>query len=336
MILTVNLNSPYQIIIERGALGKVSNYLDLNHQVLILTDDGIPHSYIEFVEKACPNHFLYTIKQGEASKSMANFSAILTFMADHHFTRKDCLIALGGGVVGDLGGFVASTYMRGITFYNIPTTLLAQVDSSIGGKTAIDFAGYKNLVGSFYQPKKVIIDPNVLDTLDERMLHAGLVEALKMAVTFDLDLFNLINDANNLKDHLEEIITKALTIKKMVVEQDVKEEHLRQVLNFGHTFGHAFESYYQGKYYHGECVANGMLYMVTPDVREKLLEVLKKYQLPFMEKFDLDKIMEYFYHDKKADGNFINIVFVNEIGSFEIKKVTIPSLKQFLEVKINA
>ena len=146
----------------------------------------------------CSNGYVYTIKQGEASKNFSNYEKILDFMIDNSFLRTDCVIAVGGGVVGDLAGFVSSTYMRGITFYNIPTTLLSQVDSSIGGKTAIDKGGIKNIIGAFYPPLKVVIDSNVLKTLDERQFNSGLVEAIKMSLTHNKELFDLIKNSNDI------------------------------------------------------------------------------------------------------------------------------------------
>ena len=189
--------------------------------------------------------------------------------------KVDAIIALGGGVVGDLSGFIASTYMRGIKFYNIPTTILSQVDYSIGGKTAIDFDHIKNIIGTFYQPHMVLIDPNTLNTLSPRQFNAGLVEAIKMACCFSKDLFNLIKTCS-LEEHIEEIIYKSLEIKKYVVTKDVLESSLRKVLNFGHTIGHGIESYYEGKLLHGECVSLGMLYFSSDSVKEELKTIYKK------------------------------------------------------------
>jgi 3-dehydroquinate synthase len=178
------------------------------------------------------------IPQGEKNKNFETYKFLLEVLSENEFTRNDCIVAVGGGVVGDISGFTASTYMRGIDFYNIPTTLLSQVDSSIGGKTAIDFYGYKNTVGAFYQPKAVVIDPDVLKTLPKRQLNNGLCESIKMAATSDKELFNLIKNGGAY-DNIETVIEKSLKIKKAVVENDEKEVGLRRVLNFGHTVGHA-------------------------------------------------------------------------------------------------
>ena len=196
MVITVNTSSKkYDVIIERNILNKISNFINLNRKVLIVTDDNIPSSYIETVKSQCLNPFIYVIKHGEQSKSIENYSKIHSYMLENDFTRTDAIIALGGGVVGDLSGFVASTYMRGIEFYNIPTTLLSQVDSSIGGKTAININDVKNVVGTFYQPSLVIIDPETLKTLDARQFNAGLVESIKMACTNNKQLFEHIKNS---------------------------------------------------------------------------------------------------------------------------------------------
>ena len=231
MIIPVNLDkNGYDIIFERGALQKVSDLLNLDRKVLIVTDDGVPPEYAEEVRSVSSDAYLTVMPAGEESKSFKNLEKICHTMLQNSFTRNDCVIAVGGGVVGDLAGFAASCYMRGIDFYNVPTTLLSQVDSSVGGKTAIDLDGIKNIVGSFYQPKKVIIDPKVLDTLSKRNFACGAAEIIKMAVCFDRKLFELIEE-KGVKNCLEEAITGALKIKAAVVEKDEKEGGLRRALN---------------------------------------------------------------------------------------------------------
>ena len=170
MILPVKMNDfNYDVVIEKGCINNVNEYLDLNRKVLILTDSLVPINYSNIVKEKSKEGYIYTIASGEASKSFENYGKILDYLVEHQFSRTDCIVAVGGGVVGDLAGFVASTYMRGITFYNIPTTLLSQVDSSIGGKTAIDKCGIKNIVGAFYPPHKVLIDTDLLKTLDDKI-----------------------------------------------------------------------------------------------------------------------------------------------------------------------
>ena len=223
--------------------------------------------------------------------------------------------------MGDLSGFVAATYMRGIDFYNIPTTLLSQVDSSIGGKTAIDFEGVKNIIGAFYQPKKVLIDSTTLLTLDNRLLSAGLAESIKMAATFSKELFDLIKGPDQLMNKIDDIIIQSLKIKKYVVENDPYEKSLRRVLNFGHTIGHGIEASLNGKLYHGECVALGMLYFSSDEVKVELINLLKKYNLPTSYDFDKNVAYKYITLDKKAVGEYINIIKCEKIGTFEICKV---------------
>ncbi len=252
-------------------------------------------------------------------------------MLDKSFTRVDCVVAVGGGVVGDLSGFAASCYMRGVDFYNVPTTLLSQVDSSIGGKTAIDFGGVKNIVGAFYQPKKVIIDPEVLETLSRRQLMAGLAEAIKMAATNDAELFELIENSADLTADLPQIIYRALMIKKNVVEQDPRETGLRKVLNFGHTIGHAVESFNAGKLLHGECVALGMIPMSGDNAAARIKSVLEKYGLPSKIGQSAEELMPFLKHDKKMASDGIAAVIVDEIGSFRLCRMSADEILSRLE-----
>ncbi|MCQ2449028.1 MAG: 3-dehydroquinate synthase [Clostridia bacterium] len=306
----------YDIVLQNGALSQIGTLLDLDRKVLIVTDDGVPSQYGEAVAKASKTPVTVTIKQGEASKCMAQFENLLAVMLQNDFTRKDCVVAVGGGVVGDLSSFAASCYMRGIDFYNVPTTLLSQVDSSIGGKTAVDFNGVKNIIGAFYQPKRVVIDPETLRTLDERQLHAGLTEAVKMAITNDAQLFEIIENSADLQNDLPEIIARALNVKKTVVEEDPTEKGLRRVLNFGHTIGHAVESAANGALLHGECVALGMLPLCDAKMRSRVIAVLKKYDLPTEITFKTEDLMPYLMHDKKRAAAKIITVLSDEIGTF--------------------
>lgn len=332
MIFQVTMkDKTYDVVIERNSLDNIDKYLNLNNKTLIITDDGIPTQYVEKVLEKCNNGFVYTIKQGEASKNFSNYEKILDFLIENKFLRTDCVIAIGGGVVGDLSGFVASTYMRGITFYNVPTTLLSQVDSSVGGKTAIDKGGIKNIVGAFYPPRKVIIDPNVLVTLDKRQLHSGLVEALKMGATSDKELFDLIKQSTNLMNDIDQIIIKAINVKKEVVEIDPNEKGLRKILNFGHTVGHAIES--SGKFnelLHGECVGIGMLYFSSKEVKEEIKKILQKYNLPSTCNIAKNELLNYMLLDKKRSNDFLSIIYVDKVGSFEIKQLSIDEVKQYL------
>ena len=332
MIIPVNLGEQsYNIILERGALNNASSYLRLDRRVLIVTDSGVPREYSEAIKAQSKSAVIYTVEQGEKSKNINNYMKLLSVLTNEKFTRTDCVVAVGGGVCGDLAGFVASTYMRGIDFYNVPTTLLSQVDSSIGGKVAIDFEGVKNIVGAFYQPKAVLIDPNVLSTLDKRQLHAGLCEAIKMGATSDCELFELIEKSENLDTDLDEIIYKSLLIKKDVVEKDPKEKGLRKVLNFGHTIGHAIEGAYSlSGYLHGECVGMGMLYMCSDSVKARLKSILEKYEIPMASKVSEEELVKYISVDKKAKGSKITIIYVENIGSFEMRDIDINQIKDYV------
>lgn len=327
MIIPVKTNTgEYNIFLERGSLEKASEYLNLDRKVLIVTDDGVPKVYSQTVAKQCKSPFIITLRQGEASKSFENYKMLLGKMVEYGFTRTDCVVAVGGGVVGDLSGFVASSFMRGVDFYNIPTTVLSQVDSSIGGKVAIDFEGYKNIVGAFYPPKAVIIDANTLETLDKRQISNGLCESVKMAMTCDAVLFEIFEKDNM---DIDLIIEKSLKIKRYVVEEDEKETGLRKILNFGHTLAHAIETQSGLKdIYHGEAVALGMIPMCSDEAKVRLLPVLKKLKLPTEFNFDISTVLDAVCHDKKADGNDITVIFVPEIGKYEMKKISINEFKR--------
>lgn len=325
MIIPVKTtNGGYNIYLERGALNCAEKHFNLYRKVLIVTDSGVPREYSEKVEKQCREALTVVFKQGEASKNFDTYKSILDALVKGEFTRTDCVVAVGGGVVGDMAGFAAACFMRGIDFYNIPTTVLSQVDSSVGGKTAIDFGGYKNIVGAFYQPKGVIIDPDTLKTLPDRQLSNGLAEVVKMALTHDEELFEIIEEGNF---DIDTVIERSVNIKRSVVEADEKESGLRKVLNFGHTVGHAIESN-TPTLFHGECVALGMLPMCSENVRQRLVCVLKKLNLPHKINCDTQKIIDTMIHDKKMSGNTISVVRVKKIGNFEIENIDFTKFSQ--------
>ena len=331
MIIPVKTSvGTYDIVLERGALNSIDKYLNLNRKVLVVTDSGVPAQYAKAVAEYAEEAFVVTIPQGETSKQIQTYQLLLQELVENGFTRTDCVVAVGGGVVGDLSGFVAATFMRGVDFYNIPTTLLSQVDSSIGGKTAIDFMGIKNIVGSFYPPKKVIIDPNTLKTLPFRQVANGLAESLKMSLTSDEELFSIFENGN-IDEALDTIIEKSLLIKRAVVESDEHEKGLRKVLNFGHTLAHAVESANEmTTLYHGECVAIGMVPMCSESVRNRLLKVLTKLGLPTTVEGNEDALIAACKHDKKLSGAEITIVYVERVGSFEFKKMSINELEAMI------
>ncbi len=327
--------SGYTITLERGCLSRAGEILDLNRRVLVVTDSGVPATYAATVAAGCKEAHLVTVPMGEASKCAAQFLALLGELTRHGFTRTDCVVAVGGGVVGDLAGFAAACYMRGIDFYNIPTTLLSQVDSSIGGKTAIDFEGYKNIVGAFWPPKAVLIDPDTLATLPARQLANGMAEAVKMALTHDEALFAMF-EAGNALAAIDTVIERALRIKRSVVEQDEHESGLRKVLNFGHTLAHAIESAEDMRhYYHGECVAIGMLPMCSDAVRTRLIPVLQSLGLPTAVSGDPTRILEALTHDKKADGDTIDVVTVPAVGTFAMQRLPLNTFQRQIKEVLN-
>jgi 3-dehydroquinate synthase len=329
MVIAVNLGEQsYDIILERGAIGKASTLLNLERKVLVVTDSGVPSEYAEKIASQCKEAYIVTVEKGEKSKSLDNYKMLLEALINNSFTRTDAVCAVGGGVVGDLAGFVSSSYMRGIDFYNIPTTFLSQVDSSIGGKTAIDFMGVKNIVGAFYQPKRVIIDSDVLKTLDKRQLSAGIAESIKMAATFDSELFDILATTDDFDRDADVIIEKSLKIKRDVVENDPKEKNLRKVLNFGHTVGHAIESI--TGLLHGECVALGMIPMVSNEVKAQLISVLEKYNLPVNVNVSEDELSSYILHDKKMSGEDITVIYCEKIGSYEMRKIKAAEMKKYI------
>ena len=317
----------YDIILERGCIHRAGELLNLRRKVYIVTDDGVPAEYARAVAARCTEAEIMTLPHGEGSKNLDSFRDILRGMLAFGMTRKDCVAAVGGGVIGDMAGFAAACYMRGVAFYNIPTTVLSQVDSSIGGKTAIDLDGIKNIVGAFYQPKQVLIDPDVLATLPERQVGNGMAEAVKMALCFDETGFGLF-ESDAWRDQTDRIIENALRIKKRVVEEDVREQGLRKALNFGHTLGHGIESLHaENGLLHGECVALGMLPMCAPSVRERLIPVLERLGLPTTCDADPDMVMAAAVHDKKAGDGKITAVTVEKAGSCRMTEMTPEELK---------
>ena len=270
MIIPINLNNTsYDVIIERGILDKIEEYLIFPQKTLIITDNNIPNEYTEKVIKKKNDIMKYVIESGEISKNLLTYQEIIAFLVKNNFSRDDLIIALGGGVVGDLAGFVAATYKRGCRFVNIPTSTLAMVDSSIGGKVALDFERFKNVIGCFYQPEKVIIDLNVLKTLPKRHYNNGLIEALKAGLVGDSELFDLFLK-NEYIDKIEDVVVRSLLVKKRIVEEDPYDRNIRKYLNFGHTIGHAIESSYFDEIYHGEEFYLWILNVLIPELKKEV------------------------------------------------------------------
>lgn len=332
MELKVNLKEKsYPVIIERGAIKHINDFIDTNRKCFVISDSGVPKEHIDTITSQLNDFVLHIVPQGEGSKSFKYYEECLKDMLENQFTRSDLVIAIGGGVVGDLSGFVAASYKRGIDFVNIPTTSLSQIDSSIGGKTAINIEGYKNCVGAFHQPKAVIVDVLTLDTLDRRNYHNGLVEALKAGLIRDKELFDIFEN-KDIDENLEEIIKRSLMMKKEVVEIDEFETGLRKILNFGHTIGHAIESYFNlDEYLHGECVAMGMVKIIEDqELQERVIRILNKMNVPTTVVYDKEEVYRYLLNDKKASKDTISVIKVKEIGKALIEEVPFSELKEKL------
>lgn len=336
MELTVNLSqNTSHIHIVRDCLSHIGDYLNLNRKVLIISDEGVPSSYQQTVLAQCPSGYLYVTCQGEGAKSLDVYRSICERLLELNFSRNDLILALGGGVIGDLSGYVAATFKRGMHFASIPTTTLSQIDSSIGGKVAVNLDEVKNVLGTFYHPEHVMIDLNTLKTLPTRHFYNGLVEAVKEGLIADPNLFALFEkadvnfDPNDMNSDLEEIITRSLIVKKNVVEVDEKELNLRKILNFGHTIGHAIESIYHLKdYYHGECVGLGMMKILEDDeIKIRLENILVKMGCPIAVPYEIDEVIEFIKKDKKVNGSKITIVQVSKIGEAKLIDVDIEALR---------
>ena len=349
MELIVDLKDrSYPIIIEKGLINRVSEEIRKVYKgkkIFIITDDNVNKYYGgKISEELKVSDFevkLLSLKPGEETKNFNTLPIVYNELLDFNLTRSDLIIALGGGVIGDLAGFVASTYLRGVDFVQIPTSLLAQVDSSVGGKVAVDLDRGKNLVGSFYHPKCVLIDPEVLNTLEDRFFIDGMAEVIKYGCIKDKEFFDYLEKMENNKqliNNMEVVIHKCCDIKRQVVENDEKDKGERMLLNFGHTLGHAIEQHYNyTKYSHGEGVAIGM-YVISKISEEKGLtkkgtsqrikDILVKYNLPYELDVNIEETLEAINLDKKKLGNDLNIIILKEIGSSEIYKTTAEFLKE--------
>ena len=328
MIISIDIaGRDYDVLVERGCIRKAAELLNLNRKCLLVTDEGVPSEYVSSVAGQCREAHVITLPQGESSKSMANLERLLKSMLDNGFTRGDCVVSVGGGMIGDLGGFAAATYMRGIDFYNVPTTLLSQADSSIGGKTAVNLDAAKNIVGAFWQPKAVLIDTSTLDTLPKDQTASGMAEIIKAGMIADADLFDMIE--NNPDSSYEEMLIRSLIVKKNVVEADEREGDLRRILNFGHTIGHGIESV--TGMLHGHCVALGMIPMCSEDVRKRLIPVLEASGLPTSVSCDRDAVYEAVLSDKKMKDGKIGAVWVDEIGSCRIIETEPDEIRKRIE-----
>lgn len=347
-------NHSYDLMIVDAHLDGVGEWLKAlwtPRMIALITDENVAPLYADHVKKQLEplgyKVIVFTVPAGEESKSLEMATMLYEQLAHYQFSRKDGVVALGGGVIGDLAGFVASTYMRGLSFVQIPTTLLAQVDSSIGGKTAVNLESGKNLVGTFYQPDGVWIDVATLQTLPWQNVREGIAEIVKSAAIADAQLWERLSELKDEKDllrHSEEIICACCAIKRKVVEEDEKESGRRMILNFGHTIGHAIEKTMgYGTVSHGEAVAVGMVQIsqaaeeksqMPKGISEQIKKMLEKFHLPtemkpeYWNEIELYKAL---VHDKKNEGEKINLVLLETIGTAKIISMPTEEMKNYLK-----
>ncbi|MER2174855.1 MAG: 3-dehydroquinate synthase [Carnobacterium sp.] len=347
-VLTVKLPShevSYELKIEKGLLNRVSNEVSkvfTGAKIAIVTDETVYDLYaksiIKDLEAADYEVQCIVLPPGEQTKTFDTLPNLYSAFAEFGLTRSDLIIALGGGVIGDITGFAASSYLRGISYVQIPTTLLAQVDSSVGGKVGVDLPEGKNLVGAFYHPLLVLIDPLVLETLTDSAFADGMAEVIKYGCIKDLNLFHRLMDLSSRKEvmqHIDWIIETCCTIKQVIVQADEKDLGERMVLNFGHTLGHAIESYYQYKVYtHGQGVAIGMVaisriaeakQMTTVGTTDRLITLLKQHHLPIeLEDFeDYPKLLPYIKKDKKNIAGSLSVILLTDIGRATVHQTSL-------------
>lgn len=340
---TLCINLPgreYDIKIEKGILersGELIAGIYNRCRIAVVTDSNVAPLYadrlLNSIKQSGFEASVITVPAGENSKSLKILTYLYGEMLSLGITRTDLIIALGGGVVGDLTGFCASTLLRGIPFVQIPTTLLAQVDSSVGGKVAVNLTQGKNLVGAFYQPRLVIIDPLCLETLPDRVFSDGMAEVIKYGVILDESLFAEIENSPSRKgimNIVEDVIYRSCNLKRMVVEEDELDTGRRMILNFGHTFGHAIEKKYNFcDYTHGEAVAAGMVMAaeygencgITPvGTSGRIANLCEKFNLPKSVEIDKNSLIDAVKVDKKGEGNMVSLVIPEKIGKVIMKK----------------
>lgn len=341
--VTVTASRTYDVIIEKGILdraGEESAKVIKPCTAAILTDSNVAPLYAERLEislkKVGYTPLRFTIKAGEESKSADSYLSFLNFLAENQLTRTDCLFALGGGVVGDLAGFAAATYLRGIRFIQIPTTLLAMVDSSVGGKTAIDIPAGKNLVGAFYQPSLVLCDPSTLDTLSDEIFADGCAEVIKYGIINDKPLFEKLKSP--IKPQIEEVIEACVIDKRDIVNADERDTGVRQLLNLGHTAAHSIETLSHFEISHGSAVAIGTAIISRAATKlgycpqgdtDHIIAMLHAYNLPTECPYTAKELAEVALRDKKRNGDTINLIVPFGIGNSQIHKIKVTALEDF-------
>ena len=338
MELTVNTSGSYQIIIARGCMDEIGTragkLFKSGAKAVVISDSNVLPLYGERIMDSLKatgfSASLLSFPAGEESKRLSCIEKMYAECAEQRLTRSDFIVALGGGVTGDMAGFAAATYLRGIPFIQIPTSLLAQIDSSVGGKTGVDLPQGKNLVGAFHQPALVLIDPDTLSTLPPRYFSDGMAEAIKYGCIKSRELFDMIV-REDISQNIEELIYRCVDIKRELVERDEFDTGERMVLNFGHTFGHALEKLYDfKKLSHGEAVGIGMVMMARcgenagitkTGTANEIIAALKKYNLPTRDEMPVDKVLAATALDKKNSGSMISLIMLKEIGESFVDQV---------------
>lgn len=306
------------IYLENNLLENISSLIPRGKKYIILTDENIYKLYS--IALNVPNSTWVVLPAGEKEKNLDNVSKIIEKMLSSEISKTDILINFGGGVISDLGGFVASTYKRGINYYNIPTTLISQVDATLGGKTGVDFKVYKNQIGSIHHPEKIFVDPILLNTLPKNEYLSGIGEVIKYGLCFDEDLFNSL--FSNFS--IDELIYKCLKIKAEITEKDEFDNGIRLALNFGHTIGHAIEAVSNYTIPHGICVIYGMLYEIeAEDIKDKLIRLMQKFEIENQISFDKDELKAFIIQDKKIRNGVIKLPKLEKIGKVKITEVKI-------------
>jgi len=338
----VNASKKYDIVIGEGLLtrsGDMIRHLHHGRTVVVVTDDNVAKLHLVKVTQSLSaagyRVLTFVIPHGEASKSREQYFALLDFLAENRVTRTDLLVAFGGGVVGDLTGFAAATFLRGIDFVQMPTTVLAAVDSSVGGKTGIDLPAGKNLVGAFYQPILVICDILTLNTLPESVYNDGCAEIIKYGCIADRELFELLKKP--IRPQIEQVIARCVSIKRDIVNQDERDTGIRAILNFGHTIGHAIEQASEYTVTHGQAVAIGMVLIenamkrmgkASEETYRSVLDLVEAYHLPTRTSFTADALYDTMTMDKKRSGDRLRFIIVKEIGSCEYLDVRVQDVQE--------
>ena len=343
--ITVHTSRPYDILIGHDLLKDTGSHVaavSKCRKAAIITDDIVAGLYLETVSQSLKSAGIevcaHVFPNGEASKNHSQLLPIYDFLIEEQITRSDLIVALGGGVVGDLAGYAAATYLRGIDFVQIPTTFLAQIDSSVGGKTAVDTAQGKNLVGAFHQPILVLCDLDTLSTLPEENWKDGIGEAIKYGMIRDAKLFEVMR-SGQVKQELEYVVTRCIEIKRDVVEADERDTGERMILNYGHTVGHAVENYMNYQLTHGKCVGIGMAIITKAAaaagmediaLHEAVVEALKVYDMPYWLDIDYDTACNACLNDKKRMKNTLKCIIVNKIGECYIHSMPAEEFKPFV------